>query len=608
MLRTLLSEIPRRLIRSVARPLRREPLATFLVIAVLAIGLGMALAVFAVAEDVLLRDLPARDADRLVKIAAKRLDSGGLFTARSHQAHRWRQAPSLQSLAMFRRGTVHLRRGDRTERLGFAAIGPEYFETLGVAPIVGRAFDHSTKGPAALISHALWQSHFGGELNPGGAGTSGRGVIGKTLELDGTPHVVLGVMPPSQEHAALGWLDVWTRLEIDDDAAGLHRDWGYSVVARLRDGADVESASRELEAISARLAGEAPEAYGGWGAETRDVRGFMAESLEKPLAAVQAAALLVLLIAALTAGHLLFAITSARRQELALRRALGAGGGRLARQLFAEIGALVLVASALGGLTATAAGRLIVTRLPADLLQLESFSVGPRAAALATGAAAGVLGLCFVVAAVALSRAGIHHAARRAGQGGHRLRTALIVAETALSTVAIAGTLFLLFSLRQVEAVPPGFDADGLITLRLEMGAAGHPDKETRRAALEGLQSDLEALPGVESAALAGFSLPLTGGASVFQVWVEGHPRAPQPDQIVNAQVVSSGFFDTLGSGASRAVTSTSAKPGTPNAPWSSTGLSPSATSRRTRPSAAGSNSATGSAARLSVRSRTCAS
>ena len=524
---------------SMLRPLKRQPLTTSLVVGVLALGLGTTLAVFAVAEAVLVRALPVEDPGSLLYVASKRLDSGGLFPSRLHQALTWQEAPSLESLTVMKRGTVHLRTGELTERLDSTAVTANYFATTGARPAIGRVFSQDDDGPEALISHELWQRHF----------EAGDSVLGQMIELDGVALTVVGVMPESQPHSLLGWQDVWTHLEPDVDIAeaGGRDLWGYSVIARLRHDASLEAARADLETVSLRLANDRPESYEGWGADARPVREFMAADLEEPMQLVQGAAMLVLLIACLTAGSLLFAMTANRRQEMALRRALGAGGGRLFRQLLGESAVITATAAALGLLLAFVAGRTLLSKLPPDLLELESLSFGAGAVSLTIAAGLVTIFICAGLAAIAIHRAGTERAFRREGREGDRLRAGLVAAQTTLATLAITGTLLLLVSLRNVTAVAPGFDAEGLLTLRLEMPRASQADKDERRAALENLVSEVEALPGVRSAAMAGFGLPLTGSAAVFQIWIEGQERGPQPDEIVHAQVISPGFFDTLG-------------------------------------------------------------
>lgn len=519
------------------RPLKREPLTSGLVIGVLALGLGTTLAVFAVAEAVLVRQLPVEDPGRLIYVASKRLDTGNLFPSRLHQALAWREAPSFESLAVMRRGTVHIRSGELTERLASAAVTTDYFATLGVHPAIGRIFSHEDGSKEALISHQLWQRR----------SAAGEDVLGQSIELDGVAHTVIGVMPESQEHGLLGWSDTWTRLEPDEAEAASREMWGYSVIARLRGDATLDGARADLESISTRLAGERPDWYEGWGAEARPVRDFMSADLEDPMKLVQGAALLVLLISCLTSGSLLFAMTAKRRPEMALRRALGAGSGRLFRHLLGEVAVITATAAALGLLLALGAGRAVLAELPPDLLELERFTVGTGAVTLTAIAGLVTMLICGGLAAIAVRRAGTQPSLGREGREGDRLRAGLVFLQTALATTAITGTLLLLVSLQNVAAVAPGFDPQGLLTLRLEMPGATDAGKPWRRAALETLLAEVEALPGVDAAATAGFGLPLTGAASVFQIWIEGQQRGPQPDQIVHAQVISPTFFETLG-------------------------------------------------------------
>ncbi|MCG8455533.1 MAG: ABC transporter permease, partial [Holophagales bacterium] len=509
-------------------------------VGILAAGFGATITVFAVAEAVLYRDLPAESPERLVYMASQRLEGVGLFSIRLHEAIEWRDSmEAFESLAVLRRSTAHLRVGAEAERLRSAAVTPSYFEVLGRRPILGRGFAETEPGdePVVLLAHDLWLRHFAGDEE----------ALGATLELDGAPHTIIGVMPPAPESRLLGWQDVWTRLELDPSEALEKEVWGFSVLARLADGTSLDAARRELDRVSARLAEERPSWNGGWRAEMRPVREWMARDVKTALRLLIAAAILVLGVALLTASNLLYALTAGRRSEMATRRALGAGEVRLLAQLFAESAVLATLAAGLGLSIAVVVGKLAVARLPSDLLGLERLGFGPRtwiSVVLATFLASFV---CSALAALAVRPRPGFEIGHPAPHEGRRLRAGLVTVETALAFVAIAGSLSLLANLRNLQTAAPGFQPGGLATLRFELLPETLPEKATRIATLRQLRAEVEALPGVRSAALAGFRMPLTGDSDVFQVWVEGRPRPPEPDVMAHAQVVSEAFFETLG-------------------------------------------------------------
>ncbi|MEO1365587.1 MAG: ABC transporter permease, partial [Acidobacteriota bacterium] len=481
---------------------------------------------------------------RLVYFASKRVESGGFYPVRLHEALRWRDAASsFDGVAVTRRETVHWREGGSAERLAATGVTADYFDTLGVQPTIGRAFDDRDLDgePAVLISDELWRSRFGGAPD----------VLGRTLDLDGVAHTVLGVMPPGPESDLLGWRDLWRPLAMDEAAAAETQLWGYPTIARLRDGVDVEAAAAEVDRLSARLGADYPGWHDGWAVETRTLRAWMAADLEPSVRLVRWAALLVLLVACVTAGNLLFSSAVGRRREMAVRRTLGAGAAELGRQLAVESAVVAGLAGALGLAAAAVAGRLALAAVPSvyvpeTLEGLSALPAGPRVWLAAAGATALAAAVCSALSALAIRRAGPLPAGR-SDAGGFRVRSALIAVETALVTVALVGSVLLVKSLARVQSVNPGFDAESLLTLRLEVPPEQLDDADARRVAFEQALEAVRGLPRVSDAATAAYALPLTGGAGVFQLWVEGRTRTPEPDVVVNAQVVSPGFFETFG-------------------------------------------------------------
>ena len=525
-------------IGQVLRSLASRSGASLLVIVVLALGLGTGVTVFSIAEAALTQDLSVSNPERLIYVASQRVESGGLFSVRLHEALAWRkQTSSFDGLTILHRETVHLRSKAGAKRVGLAQVEPSYFEVLGVRPVLGRVFLAEDLGKSVtMISYELWQKRFGGDDS----------IVGQEVDLGGISHAVIGVMPPGPQRGFLGWRDLWTPIELDESAAEARQMWGYSVLGRLRHGVSIDSARQDLKQVSARLASNHPQWNEGWAAEARPVRDWIFHNIQSSLKLLSVAALLVLLVAVATAANLLYASTTARRQEMAVRRALGAGSRRLLGRLAAECTVLAILAAGLGLGLAALTKRTAMSWLPTDWLVADRLSFGPRTllgVALVTVVTAA---LCALLSAVALRRPSSLAAAAKA-RGDHRLRAGLIVFETAIATLAIAGSMLLIGSLKNVEAVAPGFDPAGLLTLRMELPAEALTNKQERIAVLARLCDEVATIPGVRGAALAGFGLPLTGETGVFQVWVEGGQRPAEPDVMVNAQVVSPGWFQTLG-------------------------------------------------------------
>lgn len=531
-------ELPHQIVRAFRRLVRR-PIDSALVVGTLSLGIGATVGIFLLSDGVLRRSLPVQEPEGLVYVVSQRLDSGGFFPVRWHEAASWRESiRGFESLTVFRRGTAHLRDAEDPLRVGVAEIDSAYFSVLGAEPALGRGLTPrqiAEQATVAVISHGLWQRRFGGKPE----------IIGQTIDLDGALYTITGVMPQASEHRVLGWMDVWVPLRVDPVKAMAETIWGFSVLARLRPEADLDAVRGELATASARLAQEQPAWNEGWGGHLEPVREWMALDAAEPLRILRWAAALVLLVACVTASNLLVGMVANRERELLIRRSLGARRGHLLAQLGLECVLLATAAGSLGLVVAAGVGQIAARELPTSILRLETLPLGIRGLAMAAGVAAGAAAFCCLLSGLALRRADSFRRARGATASA-RIRSGLIVTETTLATLALIGAVLLVRSLEQVRQVDPGFEETGLLTLRLELPSDAFPEKGSRISAYRHLLDEVESLPGVESAAMAGMAFPMTGGAGAFQLWVEGRPRGPQPDVVVDAQVVSPGYFETL--------------------------------------------------------------
>jgi predicted permease len=534
-------------LRLALRTWRRRPGVAGAAVAVLAISIGAGSAVFSVVDAALFKPLPVRDPRSLVKIVSSRVDGGGHFASPYHSFHHWRlHNRAFAHLAAARSRVVRLAAegGRVAERVGASEVSADYFATLGVRPRIGRPLLPADATPAAtpvaVVSDGFWRGRLGARPQP----------LGEAIELDGTLHVVVGVMPPAIADETLAWRDLWLPLVVDEAAALAEPLWGFSVLGRLPPGVTLEEARRDLERVSAALAHELPRFNQGWTAQLHPVRWWIEGQARAPLLLLLGGVALILSLACADVTALLLAHADSRRQVFAVRLALGAGRGRIVRQLLAECAVLAAAGAALG----IAAARPLLAWLaghgPASLPRREAIELDARVLAttvligLLATAGSGLLPALRASRAVPALRHGPELTRGRRDRG---LGAALLVAQVALAFLVVVGAALLGRSLAALGRVDPGFDADRLLTLQFELPPASHPDKAARIVWFRGLLAELEALPGVERAALSGIRLPLRGGQGSFEVFVDGQPRAARPQIVVNAQAVSPSYFAALG-------------------------------------------------------------
>lgn len=535
-------ELLRQDLRQAVRVFRRAPGFTATAVTVVALGVGANTAAFSVADHVLLRPLPFPDSNRLVKVWARVHDY--TRTELSPATFRdWRAAAgSFESFGAYSGNEVNLVGAGPPERLQAVAVTAEVLPILGVTPLLGRRFSPADGAPDAgatvVLSHRLWRSRFG----------SDPGVLGRRLLLDGLPHTVIGVMPPSFRFPEAD-VALWTPLRFAPEAFEDRNDNYLRALGRLRPGATLEGARAELTTAMNRLAEAYPADYQGYGVTAYLLRDDRTPRAALLLLALCGATLCTLLVACANLGALLLARAADRRRELSLRSALGAGRERLVRQLVTES----LVLSLAGGMLGVVAARiflpLLASLVPASVpgggapdLDFRALLVA-AALALATGLGFGVWPAI---------RAGRQREAEglrddlRAGGTRQRLRSALVVAQLAASVVLLVSSGLLLRALWRLQSVDPGFEAAGVITLRTALPMPKYATTASRLAFYRQVLSEVEALPGVGSAAYASF-LPMAMTGGIWPVAVAGEPARARAERVASLRYVTSAYFETLG-------------------------------------------------------------
>ncbi|HKI01138.1 MAG TPA: ABC transporter permease [Thermoanaerobaculia bacterium] len=553
-------------LRHSLRALRLSPAFAIAAIASLALGIGANALIFTFLNALFLKSLPVAEPGRLVALYALDLDKQDLLPLSYPDADDLRKAEGrvFSGLAAYRNIMAALSHGGEPAQLQGEIVSGNYFDVLGVRPAHGRFFraeEDSTPGshPVVVLSHALWQSRF----------ASDPGIVGQAVSINGLGFNVVGVAPP--EFKGLSVFDqppaLWVpmamyRSLLKGPPAGWIDKRGslvFSAVGRLAPGTELDGAQAFLGTFARRLEREYPESHQGLGLAAVPLgkatlppgqRGRVALS-GGLLAAVVG---LLLLIAGANVANLLLARALARSGEIALRLSLGAGRGRLVRQLLTE-GALLGLLGGAAGLLIALWGRKLLWALRPPFFP-ETLDLGMDARVLAFTFAVSLLtGVAFSLApvfqsfrldlAAALTRQG-RNGGERGDGSGRMLRELLIAGQVALAVVVLAGAGLFVRSLQAVEKIDPGFETEKLFVIPVDLGSQGYEParaQEFYRLVVE----RISALPGVRSAAVASRFL-LVGGGPRTSVEAEGRPKAPEgADAQVGLNVVGPGYFETVG-------------------------------------------------------------
>jgi putative ABC transport system permease protein len=494
------------------RTLAKSPGFTAVAVATLALGIGVNAAIFSVAHAVLLRRLPYPDPDRLVVIAEHQKISGDMGVAWPDFLDLRERLRTMGPLALYRANEMTVS-GDRDPQLlRVGEVSAEFFTLLGARPALGRVFaaaeDRAGAPSSVVLSDELWRTRYGADPS----------VIGRIVRLDSAPHTVVGVLA-----RGFGFfpqrVDLYRPIGLHGrEKAWLERENHTSswALARLAPGTTLAQARTELSGVMRQLELQYPGSNSGETATVRPLEERLFEKVRPALWTLLAAVGVVLLIACVNVSHLQLARGTARQKEFAIRSALGAGRGRIVRQLLTESVCVSALGGALGLMLAWWAIGPLLRFAPADIPRLADTGIdaGVLLFTLVLSVATGIL--FGIVPALTGSRpdpqAALTDAARgsTAGRSGRRFRTALFVSEVALAFVLVIGSGLLIRSLLSAMSVPPGFRPEGTLALDVSLPAAKYPDAESRERFFERTLEGLRALPGVEAAS-AVYCPPLVG-------------------------------------------------------------------------------------------------
>jgi predicted permease len=530
-------------IRYGIRSLLKRPGFTAVAIITLALGIGANTAMFSIVNAVLLRPLPYEEPDRLVWMS----EFG------DEVANRWVSYPnfvdwrdrnhSFEAMSTFRGWSVNLTSAGQAESLDARLVSAGYFKVMRARPMLGREFtdedDQSGASPVTVLSYPFWQQRFGGDPN----------IVGKTITLDDRPCTVIGVMQPAFAHQGPPplWLLVGPQnwKERDVRTAG-------NVIARLKPGVTQAQARAEMNAISSQLFAQHPRANaGGYHVLLVSLQESVTGKVSSALLILFGAVGLVLLIACANVANLLLARAATRRREFAVRAALGASRGRIIRQLLLESILLALVGGTLGLVLASLTMELITKTGHATVPRLEGLQLNYRVFGFNLLLSA-LTGLVFGLApAWRFTKGELHEALKDSSttttsEHGKRIRSALVVAEVALSVTLLVGAGLLIKSMLLLLRSDTGFDPGNVLTMELRGSRTRHADRPQLNRLQRQVLDRVAALPGVKSVSLSA-NLPGFSDGWQSDIYAEGQPDNEPGQQInVDWSIASEGYFETL--------------------------------------------------------------
>ncbi|MHB1223780.1 MAG: ABC transporter permease [Gemmatimonadaceae bacterium] len=528
-------------LRFALRTLRRNIGFTVAAVLTLALGIGANAAIFGLVNGILLKPLPYADPDRLVMVWGRYPDFGRTSTSLP-DFRDWRdQATSFAGMAA-RHGTLFNLTGEgEPEQLRADRVTANFFETLGVRPFLGRDFRTEEEriggdDDVVVLSHAFWQRRFAGD----------RAMVGQPIQLSGRPYTVIGVAP---EGFSFGPdVDLWAPARVDTTAN--RRSEYLTVFGRLEPGVPLQRAQAEMAAVLARLAEQYPETNGRLQSEVIGLRDDVVGGARSALFLFAGAVGLVLLIACANVANLLLARASSRSREIAVRMAIGAGRGRLMRQIITESVLLALLGAGVG---------LLIAVWGIEALRVAGDGLLPRmgevrvdgAVVLFSVIVACVTGVVFGFAPAMRLSGGAMHAALKEGARGAsagaagRLRNGLVLGEVAVALLLLVGAGLLMRSFQRLTEVDVGFDARGVLTYELLLPRARFPEPAQLPQFYDRLLESSRALPGVQAAAVAD-GVPM-GGAGYITFAIEGRTPPPDAGEDLQPFAVSPEHFAALG-------------------------------------------------------------
>jgi putative ABC transport system permease protein len=526
------------------RALLKKPGFTSIAVLTLALGIGANTAIFSVVNAVLLRPLPFKEPAQLVEIQSVNLNSGQQSGGGASPADFWdwqQQSQAFDNIAAFSGGGTTLTLAEHPESFPGASVSTNFFDTLGVKPLYGRAFadeEGKTNAPSALVlSYKLWQQKFAGDAD----------VIGRSVKTATGSATIIGVMPPDFRYPYFA--QVWTPMQRDAGEMQNRANRYFAITGRIKADQTFASAQAEIQSIAARLEGDFPQTNKNISARLVPLRETISGRVRSSLLILLGAVGFVLLIACANVASLMLARAESRRKEMAIRVAIGASRWNVIRQLLIESLLLALTGGSLGLLLALWGVDLLVAFLPQGYSPaFQTLEVRIDNAVLMFALLASLLtGLVFgLIPAWQASRPDINDTLKETGRSANlkhqRARGILVIAEVALALVLLAGSALLIQSFARLRQVDLGFEENNLLTMSVSVPFSRYPNSEARARFYKQLIDKISQTPGVESIALT-CGVPF--GYLAFPFNIEGSPL-PSGDDMVRYDSINPDYFKAL--------------------------------------------------------------
>lgn len=532
------------------RALLKSPRFTSIALITLMLGIAANVAIFTFVDAALLRPLPYRDASQLMEVYDTRnMEVFTQFEASYPDFLDWREQQRVfDSLAGYGQNQVLLRGAGAPELLPSAAVTDNFFQTIGVQPLKGRDFrageDLAVAPRMVMLSYGWWQRHFGG-----------KDVIGQTLNIDDQPNTIIGVLPADFHFAPVGDPDVWETLHATGGLLQRRNLHWLSVVGRLKPGISRARAASAMNLIAEGLEKQYPQSNDKLRTAIVPLNEVIVGQIRPILLVLLGAVVLLLLIACANVANLLLARAMARRNEMAIRTALGASRARLIGLMLTE-GLILSFTGAIAGMAvAYWTIKAFVAMIPSTLLDampyLKHMSIDARVLLFACALAI-VTGVVFALApALQAARTDVQSSLKDGSRSSHsnswrRFASGLVVSEVALAMVLLAGSGLLVKSLYRLLNVNPGFDQHNLLGMGVGLSQSRYPKDPDQLQAMQTLLDRLRALPGVKSVGASSL-LPVSNGGNTSNLRVVGVPSATPQGREANSRTVNRTYFQTLG-------------------------------------------------------------
>ena len=527
------------------RSLLKRPGFTAIALLALALGIGANTAIFSLVNAVILQPLPYRDPDRLISVYGTRNRStqGSVgptdFLDYRSQNKTFEQFAASGSMML----PMNLTGSGEPERLNASIITGNYFDTFGVRPALGRGFslenEKTGQDHVTVLSHAFWQTRFGGDPN----------IVNKTINLDGKAYEVLGVMPA--EVVLPQPAQLWVPINFDADPEMKMRNARFlRGIGRLKEGVTLAHAQADTDLIAAQLEQQYPDSNTGWSLRLIPLREILVGGSRTMLFILFGAVGFVLLIACANVANLLLVRAAARQKEIAMRTALGASRLRIIRQMITESLLLAIFGGALGALLAVAGVKLLVSLGEDNIPRTANVKIDATVLAF-TLLISLATGLLFGLApAIRTMKENLVDALKDGIRGGseatvkNRTRSLLVVFESAIAVMLLIAAGLLIRSLVALQNVDPGFDPNNVLTLRVDLPRQKYNTPEKASNFFEQLETRVAGLPGVEAVGLI-TDLPLSGEARDMPYRVEGRP-ATSDIAFVDFRRVNKNYFSAM--------------------------------------------------------------